>query len=284
MTEFKQIIGRGTRIDEDYGKTFFTIMDFRNVTKLFADPEFDGEPVQIFEPKILEDIEEGVLAGDTDAIIDELSGEPITFEVTYPSSVGGGDIIREPQSKVYVNGVQVRVVNERVQYMDGNGSLITESLTNYTKNTVHQQFSSLNEFLSKWNTADKKQAIIKELEEKGVLFDILAEDIGKDLDPFDLICHVAFDQPPLTRKERADNVIKRNYFAKYSDIARQVLESLLVKYADEGIENMESIEALKLNPIRQYGSMMEIIQQFGGKANYLQAIRELENELYQTIA
>ena len=282
MTEFKQIIGRGTRIDEEFNKTYFTIMDFRNVTQLFADPDFDGEPVQIYEPKVLAELDPNDSEASAEEIIDELSGEPLKFPEEYPCIKGGGDIIKEPNKKIRVNGVEVKVVNERVQYMDGNGKLITESLTDYTKKAISKQYSSLDEFLSSWNKAEKKKAIIEELQEQGVLFEILAEDIGKDLDPFDLICHVAFEMPPLTRKERAENVKKRNYFSKYGEIARQVLESLLDKYADEGIGNIESMEVLKLNPIRQYGSMLEIVKQFGGKAQYLKAIKELETELYKT--
>ncbi len=284
ITEFKQIIGRGTRIDEDYGKTFFTIIDFRGVTKHFADPDFDGDPVKVFEPKVLEEMIPEELDENSAEIIDNLSGETVKFPVTYPEITGGGEIIKEPSYKIRVDGVEVKVVNQRVQYMDGNGKLITESLTDYTKTTIHKNYSNLDDFLTTWNKADQKKAIIQELEEQGILFDMLAEDIGKELDPFDLVCHIAFDMPPLTRKERAENVKKQNYFTKYGDIACKVLESLLDKYADEGIQNIESMEVLKLNPIRQYGSMVEIIKQFGGKAKYLEAIKDLEKELYKTTA
>lgn len=285
MTEFKQIIGRGTRVNEEFGKYFFTIMDFRNVTDLFADPDFDGEPVQIYtpgldDPPLPEEDEDA-------AIIDEETGEEI--EVTpdpqpYPPITGGGNIASEPRPKVYVAGVEVKVINERVQYIDENGKLITESIKDYTRKTVNKHYRSLDEFLLYWNSSDKKQVIIKELEEQGVIFEALYEDVGRDLDPFDLICHTAFDMPPLTRRERANHVKKRNYFTRYGEQARKVLESLLDKYADEGIENIENIEVLKLNPIKQMGSPIEIIKWFGGKKQYQQAVQELEKELYQHIA
>ena len=281
MTEFKQIIGRGTRVNEDFNKYFFTIIDFRNVTDLFADPAFDGDPVVIFEPG-----EDDPIVPEEDEetpIIDEEDDEEIIFTPTpYPEPPGGGDIIGEPPAKVYVRGVQVKIVNERVQYVDAEGKIITETIKDYTKNTVQKNYRSLDEFLNKWNTSTKKKVIIKELEEQGIIFDALYEEVGRDIDPFDLICHAAFDMPPLTRKERAENVKKRNYFAKYGDQVRQVLESLLNKYADEGIENIETMEVLKLNPIKQMGTPIEIVKLFGGKNNYEKAVKELEQELYKT--
>ncbi|MCB0844981.1 MAG: DEAD/DEAH box helicase family protein, partial [Bacteroidetes bacterium] len=206
MTEFKQIIGRGTRVNEEFGKYFFTIMDFRNVTDLFADPDFDGDPVQVYEPAQ----DDPILPEETneEPIIDEETGEELELEPIrphYPLS-GGGSIGEEPRSKVYVDGVEVRIINERVQYVDPNGKLITESIKDYTRKTVSKHYQTLDEFLLYWNSSDKKQAIIKGLEEQGVIFDALYEDVGRDIDPFDLICHVAFDKPPLTRRERAENV------------------------------------------------------------------------------
>ncbi|WP_339197709.1 DEAD/DEAH box helicase family protein [Aeribacillus sp. FSL k6-2211] len=278
MTEFKQIIGRGTRVNEEYNKFSFTIMDFRGVTNLFADPTFDGDPVQIYEPKdgdplIPPDVEED----DSDNDISSVS--PIDF-------VGEGeDMNRETEGEngaktYYVNNVKVQVINERVQYYSEDGKLITESLKDYTRKTIKKEYASLDEFLQKWNSAERKQAIIEELLEQGILLDELQEEVGRDYDPFDLICHVAFDMKPLTRKERAMNVKKRNYFSKYGDKARAVLEALLDKYADQGVENIESMEVLKLPPFDQFGSLVEIVKSFGGKQQYLKAIRELEQQIY----
>ncbi len=280
MTEFKQIIGRGTRINEEFGKSFFTIMDFRNVTDLFADPDFDGDPVRVKdfgEDDELESPEDEIETGEP--VIDD-DGEEITFEPDPPEIIGGGDIISEPREKYYVNGVNVAVLNERIQYMDGNGKLITGSLKDYTKQKVREQYKSLNDFINKWNNADKKQAIIEELTEQGIVFENLKEAISKEMDIFDLICHTAFDQPPLTRSERVNNVKKRDYFTQYGEQARKVLEALLDKYADEGIENIEDIKILKVNPFDDFGTPMEIISLFGGKKQYLQAITELEQEIY----
>lgn len=283
MTEFKQIIGRGTRINEAFGKTFFTIIDFRNVTDLFADPDFDGDPVRVKE--LGEDDEfdspEDELADD-ESITDE-TGEGIIFDPhpEVPEIITGGDIISQPHAKYYVNGVNVAILNERIQYMDGNGKLITGSLKDYTRQKVREQYQSLNDFLTKWHGADKKQAIIDELIEQGIVLENLKEAIGKEMDIFDLICHTAFDQPPLTRVERAKQVRKRDVFTQYGEQARKVLEALLDKYADEGIENIEDIKVLKVNPFDQFGTPTEIIKFFGGKQYYLQALTQLEQALYQ---
>jgi type I restriction enzyme R subunit len=209
MTEFKQIMGRGTRVNELYGKHFFTIMDFRNVTDLFADKEFDGDPVMI---KIITDIDESTeltdddVFGETDEkIIDPLSGEEVDFEsneepidIEIPVIIDGGEIIEEPRPKVYVAGVSVTLLSERVQHLDANGKLITESLKDYTKKNLLKEFRSLDDFLTRWNNADKKKALIDELEQHGILLDNLREEVKKDLDIFDLICHVAWDKPALT--------------------------------------------------------------------------------------
>ncbi|SMN16055.1 Type I restriction-modification system, restriction subunit R [uncultured Candidatus Thioglobus sp.] len=274
MTEFKQIIGRGTRINENFGKTFFTIMDFRGVTNLFADPDFDGEPIKIKE--IGED--EGIYLDDDEQIIDE-NGEEIIFPS--PELIEGGDIIQEPSAKYFVNGVNVAILNERVQYLDANGKLITASLKDYTRQKVREQYHSLDNFLQKWNATDKKQTIIEQLTEQGIVFADLKAAVDKEMDIFDLICHTAFDQPPLTRSERVNNVKKRNYFTKYSEQARKVLETLLDKYADEGIENIENMKILQVKPLDAFGSPMEIVDLFGGKMGYLQAIVELEQEIYR---
>ncbi len=279
MTEFKQIIGRGTRINEEFGKTFFTIMDFRNVTNLFADPDFDGDPVRIKEIGEADEIESPEDEIETgDPVIDE-DGEEIIFEP--PKIIDGGDIIAEPQKKYYVNGVNVAILHERIQYMDGNGKLITASLKDYTKQKVLEQYQSLDDFLNKWNQADKKKAMIDELTEQGIVLDNLKEAINKEIDIFDLICHTAFDQPPLSRAERVNNVKKRDHFTKYGEQARKVLEALLDKYADEGIANIEDLKILQVHPLDQFGSPVEIVNLFGGKVQYQQALAELGQEIYR---
>ncbi len=279
MTEFKQIIGRGTRINEEYDKLYFTIMDFKRATSLFADPDFDGEPVVIYEP------------GPSDPPIppEEGSGSSTEEEPGQygPTTGPGGTIVDLPPpgiTKYYVNNVEVRVATERVQYLDGNGKLITESLKDYSRKTVREEFASLDEFLTVWNDAERKQAILEELAGKGVFFDELADQVGRGYDAFDLICHVAFDAPPLTRKERAEKVKKRNVFAKYGDKARAVLDALLQKYADSGITSVESPEILKVDPLTAHGTPVEIVKLFGGRDGYLAAIRELETALYHKAA
>ena len=282
MIEFKQIIGRGTRIREDYGKQYFTIIDFRGVTKLFADPDFDGDPVIVKTTtgEIPTEEEEPSDNGTcTDIENEDNNGSDVT-DVNIPPDIIDGGEINETPAKYYVNDVPVKVIHERVYYYDKDGKLITESLISYTRKNIKNEFKTLDEFLRKWNESERKEAILKELEERGVLLEELKEEVGKDLDPFDLICHVAFDMPPLTRKERANNVKKRNYFTKYGESAREVLEALLEKYADEGIENLENLEILKVPDFKRFGSPLEIVKKFGGKQKYLEAIKELEKEIY----
>ena len=286
MIEFKQIIGRGTRIREDYGKQYFTIIDFRGVTKLFADPDFDGDPVCIKTTKgdipLEEEEEENVGGGEMPDGDYNLENPEYGSEGNIPPEIIDGGDINETPAKYYVNDVPVRVIHERVYYYDKNGKLITESLVSYTRKNIKNEFKTLDEFLQKWNEADRKAAVIKELEERGVFFEELKDEVGKDLDPFDLILHIAFDMPPLTRRERANNVKKRNYFTKYGESAREVLEALLEKYADEGIENLENLEILKIPDFSKFGSPIEIVRRFGGKKKYLEAIKELQKEIYTT--
>ena len=283
MTEFKQIIGRGTRINEEFGKTFFTIIDFRNVTDLFADPDFDGDPVKVKSLSADDEFESPEDELEEDNPITDEDGEEIIFDpAAYdPTIIDGGHIISEPGAKYYVNGVNVAVLNERIQYMDSNGKLITGSLKDYTRQKVLEQYQSLDDFLNKWNQTDKKKALIEELTGQGIVFENLKEAINKEMDIFDLICHTAFDQPPLTRAERVKNVKKRDYFTQYGDKARKVLEALLDKYADEGIENIEDMKILQVNPLDQFGSPVEIVKLFGGKNQYLKALTELEEEIYK---
>lgn len=273
MTEFKQIIGRGTRIREDYGKYYFTIMDFRQVTNLFADPDFDGEPVQIYEPTINTEIniKEAIKVEKSEVIQD-------TQAQAYINEMNDN----KPR-KYYINNLKVTVLNERIQYYDKDGKLITETLNNFTKKTLQQEYRSLNDFLKEWNKAEKKTAILNELRKQGVLIDELKHGVGKDFDEFDLICHVAFDQKPLTRKERAENVKKRNYFTKYGEKARAIINALLDKYADEGIENIETLNVLKVNPFREYGTLIEIVSLFGGKEKFLKALDEIKDRLYSEV-
>jgi type I restriction enzyme R subunit len=265
MTEFKQIIGRGTRIDEDYGKLWFTILDFKKATELFADPAFDGEPVVIYEPGP----DAPVIPPDEPPRDEHPPGEGILEDPPGPGRI-----------KYVIDDVPVYVVNERIQYYGPDGQLITESLKDYTRILINKRFVSLDAFLQTWNEAEKKQAILAELEDQGVLFDELTRESGKELDPFDLICHIAYGRKPLTRRERAEQVKKLDYFTRYGATARKVLEALLDKYADEGIANLESPEVLRIAPLNRFGSPVEIVQTFGGKAQYQQAIRELERNLY----
>lgn len=290
MTKFKQIIGRGTRINEDFGKLFFTIMDFKKATELFADDDFNGPPIVIYEPKGDESVvppddlsgEETPAAGDDFGDDDEQQDAELGDNT---DASDGGILIDLPpgsgkRKKYVVDDVAVQVVSERVQYYDNDGKLITESLKDYTRKAILGEFASLDAFLQRWTTAEQKQAVLTELEQQGVFFNELAEQVGKDLDPFDLVCHVAFDQPPLTRRERADNVKKRNYFAKYGEQARAVLEALLDKYADEGIGTIETVNVLKVQPLDKFGTPIEIVRLFGGKDQYEKALRELESALY----
>jgi type I restriction enzyme R subunit len=284
MTEFKQIIGRGTRINEDYDKYYFTIIDFKKATELFADPDFDGDPVQIYEPKgddtpVPPDVPDGNV-GDDGFTYPDTNGDQDWMGVGESGSECGNGNVR----RYVVANVRVKVAAERVQYFDANGKLITESLKDYTRKALSKEYASLDDFLRRWSSMDKKQAIIDELSEQGVFFDALAGEIGresgKEFDPFDLVCHVAWDMPPLTRKERAEQVKKRNYFTKYGEQARIVLEALLDKYADEGVAHIEETQILTIAPFTELGTPMEIIRTFGGLDQYQQAVNELEQALY----
>lgn len=287
MTEFKQIIGRGTRINEDFGKHYFTIMDFRNVTALFADKDFDGDPVRVKETTETEDISDTDNESDDTPVTDDITGDVIDFpEPQKPDVSIAKEDLGEYRShrKVTVNGIEVTVIKERVQYLGDDGKIITESLRDYTRKNVLSAYSSLDAFLNSWKQADKKRAIVEELEQRGVIFAALKEEIGSAFDPFDLICHVAFEQKPLTRKERAEQVKKRDYFTKYGDLARKVIAALLDKYADDGMLDLENPEIIRLDPLSKLGSPMEIIRAFGGKPAYDAAIQSLTEELYRIAA
>lgn len=282
-SEFKQIIGRGTRINEDFGKYYFTIMDFRNVTALFADKDFDGDPVRVKEVTEDEDISISDMETDEKPVMDENSGKEIVFPDNEKPDVSIDDDpeSQERRRKVSVNGVEVTIINERVQYLSKDGKITTESLRDYTRKNIRTAYASLDTFLRKWSQADQKRAIVDELEEQGVIFAALQDEIGSAFDPFDLICHVAFDQKPLTRNERAEQVKKRDYFTKYGGFARKVIEALLDKYASEGILDLDNPEIIRLDPLRNLGSPVEIIRAFGGKPGYRLAIQALTEELYK---
>ena len=292
MTKFKQIIGRGTRIDERYGKLWFTILDFKKATELFADERFDGIPEKVMDttPEDIADPEsdfeeklEEISEHDDEQVtgVDEPPAPP--YQVTDTDDVG--PLPEEDEKKIrkfHVNGVAVGVIAQRVQYYDADGKLVTESFKDYTRKTLLKEYASLDDFTRKWQDADRKEAIIHELEQQGIIWEVLAEEVGKDLDQFDMLCHVVYGQPPLTRKERAENVRKRNYFTKYSEAAQSVLDNLLDKYADAGVQEIESIQVLKLKPFDSMGTLPEIIKTgFGDRNGYNQALSELENEIYQ---
>ncbi|MDF1740798.1 MAG: DEAD/DEAH box helicase family protein [Verrucomicrobiales bacterium] len=263
MTTFKQIVGRGTRIEEEYGKYFFTVMDFKNATELFKDPDFDGDPVVIYEP-----------GPDDDPVPPDPDPEP-GGTVEEPPGVEYGS------KKIHVSGVEVKILAKTVEYRGDDGQMVTESYADYSRKNILNEYASLDDFINKWNSTKKKAAIVAELEDYGIELPKLAEEVGKDYGDFDLICHIAYDAPPLTRKERADNVKKRDYFTKYGDQARAVLEALLDKYADEGVTCIENNNILKQAPFNTVGTPVEIINDvFGGKANYENALHDLERELF----
>jgi type I restriction enzyme R subunit len=282
MTEFKQIVGRGTRVHEDTKKFYFTLLDFRGASSHFADPEFDGEPVQIYEPGPDEPISppEDAPAPDGD---DQPPAEPGPDETIVDQPLGpkppGG-----PQKKVYVDGIDVRIIAERVEYLDEGGKLVTETLRDFTKTALRKRFASLDDFLKRWKNTERKQAIIEELEAEGLPLDPIADELGKNLDPFDLICHIAFDRKPLTRRERAENVRKRDIFTKYGPQARAVLDALLTKYADEGVLSLDDANVLRVTPFTSMGSVMELVRAFGGKQGFEQAVQEMQTEIYRDSA
>ena len=268
MTEFKQIIGRGTRLREKEGKTHFVVMDFRAVTRLFADPDWDG-PVEIaegFDP----------------------NGHPGTKNPRGESSdtdTPPTDDDPKPMPVVDSEGCSVRIINKTVSIYDTNGKLLRqESIVDYTKSNILGTYASLDNFIRQWSAEEKKESITELLRERGIDLEALKNDQGMaDVDDFDFICHIAFDKKPLTRKERANNVKKRDFLSKYSGVARSVLEALLDKYMNTGIYEIETPTVLKLAPFTQMGKPSRIVSQFGGLEAYQKAIRELENEIYKAV-
>jgi type I restriction enzyme R subunit len=281
MTEFKQIVGRGTRVHEDTRKYYFTLIDFRGATSHFADPDFDGEPVQVYEPGDEDPIDPPEVAPAGVADLPPYERGDSVIIGAWPSDDGPGE---ETRKKIYVDGIAVSIVAQRVEYLDENGKLITESLRDYTKKALRKRFASLDDFLKRWRSAERKQAIVEELAAEGLPLDAVGSELGIDLDPFDLICHIAFDRKPMTRRERADNVKKRDVFTKYSPQARAVLDALLAKYADEGVLSLDDANVLKLAPFSAMGSVVQLVKTFGGKEGFEQAVQQLQTALYRDIA
>ena len=282
MTEFKQILGRGTRVHDDTRKFYFTLMDFRGATNHFADPDFDGEPVQIYEPDEGDPIvppDDVPPPDDGDDPIPPEPGEDETIIYVPPTPYP----LDSPR-KIYVDGIDATVIAERVEYLDEYGKLVTESLRDFTRKALKKRFASLDDFLRRWKAAERKQAIVEELEAEGLVLDAIAEELGKELDPFDLICHVAFDAKPLTRRERAANVKKRDVFNKYGEQARAVLDALLAKYADQGVFNLDDVSVLRIPPLTALGTPVQLINAFGGKDKFVAAVHDLQAALYQETA
>ncbi|OBF33270.1 restriction endonuclease [Mycobacterium sp. ACS1612] len=276
MTDFKQMIGRGTRVRTDYDKWFFVILDFRNVTRLFADPAFDGDPVKIID--LSDD-------GEMEDVVEELD------EVDQTQDDGGDHWIELPEErqpkrkKLIVSGQKVEIIGERVQLIGSDGKLITESLKDYTKRNVRGEYATLDDFLTAWSAADRRSALLDELTDKGIPIDDLLEQVGADLDPFDVVLHVAYDMKPMRRRDRAANVRASNYMHKYQGKARAVIDALLDKYADSGIRSVEDFGVLRVDPFRSIGTPMEIIKLFGGtRESFENTVRELERELYREAA
>ena len=283
MTEFKQIVGRGTRVHEDTKKFFFTLIDFRGATSHFADPDFDGDPVQIYTPRDDEPItppDNAPITTEGEDTVPPTPGdeETVVDQPDFPLPPGGG------QRKIFVDGVGARIIAERVEYLDETGKLVTESLRDFTKTALKKRFASLDDFLKRWKSAERKQAIIEELAAEGLALDAVADELGKNLDPFDLICHIAFDAKPLTRRERVENVKKRDVFTKYGPQVRAVLDALLEKYRDEGVLNLDDTNVLKISPFSEMGSVVQLIKAFGGKEGFEKAVHGLQDALYQETA
>lgn len=287
MTEFKQIVGRGTRVHEDTKKLFFTLMDFRGASSHFADPEFDGEPVQIYQAALDDSVTppdetQSDNAGDGHENTNEPGDETILIDPKN-QNLGNGSSL-SPRPKVYVDGIGADIVAERVEYLDANGRLVTESLRDYTRKAMRKRFTSLDDFLRRWSETERKHALIEQMAEEGLPLDVISKELGLDLDPFDLICHVAFDAKPLTRQDRANNVRKRDAFAKYGPQARAVLEALLEKYADDGVISIDDPKILKINPFSGMGTEVELIRAFGKRNDYVHAVHEMQAVLYNESA
>ncbi|MEI0485267.1 EcoAI/FtnUII family type I restriction enzme subunit R [Brachyspira intermedia] len=268
MTEFKQIIGRGTRIKEDYGKKYFTIMDFKNVSRLFADPDFDGEALSVHDEYLKK--EDDNINTEEDNYDGEISINNNEKEE------------KQKRQKIVVKGVEVEILSERVQYLGNDGKIITESLIDYTKKNILGEYATLDNFLHDWNSDKRKSVILEELSKRGVFLEALREyeHIDENIDDFDLICHLAYDKKPLTKSERIKNVKKRGYLDKYEGVAREVINALLEKYMDNSINDITDRSILLNSPFTRFGSAVKIFSLFGGKENYNKAVKDLQKEIY----
>ena len=287
MTEFKQIVGRGTRVHEDTKKFYFTLVDFRGATNHFADPTFDGEPVQIYSPGEVDPVlpPDPVPGDDENEPSDTPGDEGDDPEILINPLPTKPDDANKPAGKYYIKGQAVTVATERIEYLDSDGKLVTESLRDYSRKAIRNQYASLDQFLRRWNDSEKKDAVIAELASEGLLLEPLLDEVGKDLDPFDLICHIAFDRPPLTRRERANGVKKRDFFTRYGPQARAVLEALLNKYQDEGVVgDLDNVRVLQIPPFSEMGTAVQLLKPFGGKAGFEQAVHALQTEIYKDSA
>lgn len=275
MTEFKQIVGRGTRLHKDSKKYYFTLIDFRRASNHFADPDFDGEPVQIYTPGPDDPMDPPEPPEGGDDGFDDSDGDIGDDTAIIIDRPGG------PRKKIYVDGVEAEIIAERIQYLDANGKLVTESLRDFTKRTLNKHFASLDDFIRRWEASARKQALLDELEAEDLPLEAIANVLNKELDPFDLVCHIAFDRKPLTRRERAENTKKRDIFSKYGGQARAVLDALLRKYADEGILNLDDTNVLRIAPFSALGTPLELVSAFGGKTAFEKAVQEMQSELYK---
>jgi type I restriction enzyme R subunit len=289
MTEFKQIVGRGTRLHAESEKYYFTLVDFRQATNHFADPDFDGEPVQIYEPgendpPLPPEGDDSPQQPDPDELDPEDKGEETVLVADPDDPLLGLGPSGEKRRKYYIKGRPVQVLTERVEYLDEQGKLVTESLRDYSRRLVRQQYADLDRFLRRWRGEERKQVVLQELAEEGLLLEALQEEVGRELDPFDLICHIAYDQPPLSRAQRAAQ-LRRDVFSRYGPQARAVLEALLEKYATEGVvDDLDNVKILAIPPFSQMGTQLQLIREFGGKAGFERAVHELQSELYREAA
>ena len=274
MTEFKQIVGRGTRLHEDTDKLYFTLVDFRGATAHFADPDFDGEPVQIYEPKEGDPIDPPA----TEESLDGSDDSPIVEPPDISPPLEG------PRKKIYIDGVDVTILAEQARYLNHNGKLITESLRDFTRRALRKRFASLNDFLVKWNASERKQAVVDEIEAEGFPLTQVAEELDKSLDPFDIVCHVAFDARPMTRRERVRNVKNQDLLSSYGERARAVLAALLDKYADEGVLHLDDANLLRIPPLSKLGTPIELVREFGDKPSFERAVYDLQSALYREAA
>ncbi|MGL9810029.1 EcoAI/FtnUII family type I restriction enzme subunit R [Enterococcus casseliflavus] len=287
VTEFKQIIGRGTRLRTDVGKYYFTIMDFRNATNLFADPNFDGPAESVIDVTDGEEMpsddhdmgNEGGIGDDEEVLTNGEDGDTDNKEKpgdVPPAPAGGG----EGHIKYYVNHVPVRVLNETVYYYDKDGKIVAEGMREYNEKAIRAEFSTMDDFIKRWSEEERKDVIIEELLDKGVLIEELEEEFGSEYDAFDLILHVAYGQKMMTRSERAQRAKQSEKLASYSGVAREVIDALVQKYQDTGYADFDDIHVLKLDPLNQFGNPMSIAQSFGGKASFIETMKELEDSLY----